>query len=67
VASTLNTTGAYSLSRNPLYVGNYFMWAGVAMVTDSAWFVLLFSLAFWIYYERTVFAEEFFIFDGAGR
>ena len=36
-------------------------------VTDSAWFVLLFSLAFWIYYERTVFAEEFLIFDGAGR
>lgn len=61
VANVLNTQGAYSLVRNPLYLGNYLAWAGVAMATGHAWFVLLFSLAFWLYYERIVFAEEAFL------
>ena len=61
VAGTLNTTGAYSLTRNPLYLGNYLLWAAVAMATSSLWFVLSFTLAFWLYYERIVFAEEAFL------
>ncbi|MEM1262021.1 MAG: isoprenylcysteine carboxylmethyltransferase family protein [Pseudomonadota bacterium] len=61
VAEVLNTTGLYSVVRNPLYVGNYFMWASVAMMTGSIGFVIVFSLAFWIYYERIVFAEEAFL------
>ena len=35
VADKLNTTGAYSLTRNPLYLGNALMWAAVAMLTGS--------------------------------
>jgi len=61
VADVLNTTGVYSLTRNPLYLGNYFMWAAVAMMTGSLWFVFVFTLAFWIYYERIIFAEESFL------
>ena len=61
IADVLNTTGAYSLTRNPLYLGNYFMWVAVAMVTGSARFVFVFSLVFWVYYERIVFAEESFL------
>jgi len=61
VAEMLNTKGLYSISRNPLYVGNYFMWLGIAMLTCNLWFVGIFTLVFWIYYERIVFAEEEFL------
>ncbi|MFO7790384.1 MAG: methyltransferase family protein [Bacteroidota bacterium] len=61
VADSLNDTGLYSLIRNPLYVGNYFMWLAIAMLTGNICMILVFSLVFWIYYERIVFAEEAFL------
>ncbi|MEA3448561.1 MAG: isoprenylcysteine carboxylmethyltransferase family protein [Bacteroidota bacterium] len=61
VADTLNTAGLYSLIRNPLYVGNYFMWLSIAMLTGNICMIFVFSLVFWIYYERIVFAEEEFL------
>ncbi|MGB8874133.1 MAG: hypothetical protein WCC75_12145, partial [Desulfobaccales bacterium] len=30
VAETLNTTGIYSLVRNPLYLGNFLIWLGLS-------------------------------------
>jgi hypothetical protein len=61
VADELNSTGAYSMVRHPLYVGNFFMWLGVVMMTYNAWFVLVICLVYWIYYERIMFAEEQFL------
>lgn len=61
VADLLNTTGTYSLVRNPLYLGNFLMWLSMAMVTGSVWFVIAVTLAFWIYYERIMYAEESFL------
>jgi hypothetical protein len=61
VAESLNTGGIYSLLRHPLYLGNYFMWIGIVFFTFNIWFILLVSLAFWIYYERIMFAEERFL------
>ncbi|MFK8045475.1 MAG: isoprenylcysteine carboxylmethyltransferase family protein [Crocinitomicaceae bacterium] len=61
VAETINKSGLYSLTRNPLYVGNYLMWLAIAMLTGNIWFVIVFSLVFWIYYERIVYAEENFL------
>jgi protein-S-isoprenylcysteine O-methyltransferase Ste14 len=66
IAETLNTKGLYSLTRNPLYVGNYFMWLGIAMLTCNLWFVGIFTLIFWIYYERIIFAEEEFLREKFG-
>jgi protein-S-isoprenylcysteine O-methyltransferase Ste14 len=57
-ASALNTTGMYSVVRHPLYLGNYFQWLGVAMLPRNPWVAVTVSLAFWIYYERIMFAEE---------
>jgi protein-S-isoprenylcysteine O-methyltransferase Ste14 len=57
-ASELNTTGMYSMVRHPLYLGNYFQWLGVAMLPRNPWVAVTVSLAFWIYYERIMFAEE---------
>jgi protein-S-isoprenylcysteine O-methyltransferase Ste14 len=61
IAESLNTTGIYSVVRHPLYLGNFFMWLGPAMLTGHPWFILVFCLFYWIYYERIMFAEEQFL------
>lgn len=61
VAESLNKTGIYSLLRHPLYLGNYLMWIGIVVFTFNIYFVVIVSLAFWLYYERIMFAEERFL------
>lgn len=61
VADILNTTGMYSIVRHPLYVGNFLMWFGPAMLTGHFWFMIAFILFYWVYYERIMFAEEQFL------
>ncbi len=61
LAEELNTTGIYSVVRNPLYVGNFFMWLGPVLFLRSVWCVIIFVLAYWLYYERIIFAEEQFL------
>jgi len=61
IADELNTTGIYSTVRHPLYLGNFFMWMGVAMLTENLWFTIAFILLYWIYYERIMYAEENFL------
>lgn len=61
VADRLNTTGLYSIVRNPLYLGNFLMWLGVAMLTMNIWFIVAFCLFYWLYYERIIIAEESFL------
>ena len=60
-AEALNTTGLYSVVRHPLYAGNYLMWLGVALFPRAWWAPVIVSLAFWLYYERIMFAEEEFL------
>ena len=61
IADELNTTGAYSIVRHPLYVGNFFMWLGPVLFLRSACFTIVFCLVYWLYYERIMFAEEQFL------
>lgn len=61
VADVLNTTGVYSTVRHPLYLGNFISWVGIAMFTQSFLVVLVSVLAFALYYERIMFAEEKFL------
>ena len=65
-AQQLNTTGIYSLVRHPLYLGNFFIWLGIAMVIANAPFVIISLLVFWLYYERIMFAEEAFLREKFG-
>lgn len=65
-SETLNTTGAYSLVRHPLYLGNALLWAGVAATTGSPGAVLVTVLIFWLYYERIMMAEERFLWERHG-
>ena len=61
VADVLNTKGIYSIMRNPLYVGNFFMWLGIAMLTGNFWFIIAFILFYFLYYERIIFTEEHYL------
>lgn len=61
VAEVLNTEGIYSIVRHPLYLGNFFMWMGIVLYIGSWWFSLTIALVFWLYYERIMFAEEYFL------
>lgn len=67
VADELNTTGAYSIVRHPLYLGNFVIWLGVALLTQSGWFILVFVLMYWLYYERIMLAEEEFLKSKFGK
>lgn len=67
IAESLNTTGIYSLMRNPLYLGNFFMMFGVILFLHSIWLCLFFSLLYWVYYERIVCAEEEFLAQKFGQ
>jgi len=60
-ASSLTTTGVYSLVRHPLYVGNGLMWIGVAASTRVWWLVLVTALAYWLYIERIMLVEETYL------
>ena len=61
VAARLNTTGIYSVVRHPLYLGNFLMWLGIAMLTGSLWFIVVFCIIYIVYYERIMYAEEQFL------
>lgn len=61
VADQLNTSGIYSQVRHPLYLGNFFMSLGLAMLVRNYWFLAIFIGVYWIYYERIMFAEEQFL------
>lgn len=65
-AATLNTDGAYSVVRHPLYLGSYFMFLGVALFPALWWLAVVYTLAFWLYYERIMLAEEAFLRERFG-
>ena len=60
-ADRLNTTGMYSVVRHPLYLGNFLIMLGMMMFTQVWWIMIISVLAFWLYYERIIFAEEEFL------
>lgn len=60
LAAELNTTGPYSLVRNPLYVGRIVNFTGIAMLSGSWVFGVITFLVFVLIYERiSVYEEEF--------
>jgi protein-S-isoprenylcysteine O-methyltransferase Ste14 len=61
IADELNVSGIYSVLRHPLYLGNFFMWLGPVLFLRDVWFLVVFGLLYWLYYERIMFAEEQFL------
>lgn len=67
VADSLNTTGIYSLTRNPLYLGNAIMYVAIAMFTQDFYVALTMVLFLVIYMERIIATEERFLAEKFGE
>jgi protein-S-isoprenylcysteine O-methyltransferase Ste14 len=65
-AVSLNTRGMYSVVRHPLYLGNFLMMVGAISLIEVWWLTLVAVLAFLLYYERIIVAEEAFLANRFG-
>ena len=65
-ADELNTTGAYSIVRNPLYLGNYLILLGLSLLTQSPVVIILNTVVFVLIYLPIVLREESFLLEKFG-
>lgn len=65
-ATALNTTGAYSITRNPLYLGNFLIIFGISLFSRSWEIVIINSLLFTIFYVPIILTEEHFLLGKFG-
>lgn len=63
----LATEGPYSLVRNPLYVGNFFIGLGVAVMNGNLMLVALFLAGFIPVYRALVAKEEKYLLEVYGE
>jgi len=57
-ASSLQTTGIYGITRNPMYVGLAIVYLGVTCFIGNWWNIILFPLLFLIVQEYIIKREE---------
>lgn len=60
-AEALNTSGIYSLVRNPLYIGNYLIFSGLIIAFSSLTGWLILSLFLGIQYHFIILSEEHYL------
>lgn len=60
-ADLLNTSGMYSVVRHPLYFANFLVFIAFVLLFKSLLLVLFMALAYFLYYERIMLAEEQFL------
>lgn len=66
-ADTLVTEGIFNHGRNPLYVGNILMLAGVAILSNFLLYIVVIIPAFLFIYQAIVLAEENFLRQKFGK
>ncbi len=66
-AEDLVTTGIFAHCRNPLYVGNILMLAGVGVLSNSLLYVVIMIPFFLFVYQAIVLAEENFLRNKFGE
>jgi protein-S-isoprenylcysteine O-methyltransferase Ste14 len=54
----LAVAGPYRMTRNPLYLGSFFMGLGLTVAGGNIWFMALFPLLFFAVYLRVMEKEE---------
>jgi len=60
-AENLNTSGLYSLVRNPLYVGNFLIYNGILIAYSSIFGYVVVNLFFLINYYFIIHSEEVYL------
>ena len=60
-ADQLNTSGAYSIVRHPLYLANTLMWLGCSLLPGNWYLPAIVALLSFIYHERIAAREEAFL------
>lgn len=61
LSDTLVTTGAFSIIRNPIYFGNFFIAIGFALFSGYLWFIILTIIFFFFQYYFIIKYEEFLL------
>lgn len=64
--TTLSRTGPYAYTRNPLYVGSFFMYLGFCIAAGSVYVVAAFLVFFFVVYYATILREEAFLREKFG-
>lgn len=62
----LNTTGMYSITRNPLYLGNYFCWFSISLLAQTWEVIVLNTFIFFLFYLPIIHREESFLEEKFG-
>ena len=57
-ASSLQTTGIYSVSRNPMYLSLLLIYTGLAFLIGNWWNIILLPLLFLVVQEYVIKREE---------
>lgn len=66
-AENLNITGIYSIVRNPLYIGNFFMFTGLVAVFSNIYALLVFGVFLVLQYYFVILSEENFLIEAYGK
>jgi protein-S-isoprenylcysteine O-methyltransferase Ste14 len=56
--ATLTIRGPYTMVRNPMYLGRYFIVLGFLMLAGQWWLQLAFTIFYWMYMDSRVQREE---------
>ncbi|MBV19985.1 MAG: hypothetical protein CL870_02680 [Cytophagia bacterium] len=61
IAESLNTSGIYSILRNPLYLANYLNWLGIILLLSNPILTIVITSIFIILYYKIILVEENFL------
>ena len=56
--ATLTVRGPYTMVRNPMYLGRFFILLGFLMLLGNGWLILAYTLFYWGYMQARVQREE---------
>ena len=66
-ADNLVTEGFFGICRNPLYVGNMLIYAGVFLMHGNPYVIVIGTLGYFLIYQSIIAAEEYFLRSKFGK